>query len=71
VEQTSVGAPYAAASAVIRSQCGKTTHFERYHMEWNAAMGALGNRGSPDQQDTSVMERGKALHDIAAKLTKA
>jgi hypothetical protein len=61
---------YSAASASVRGQRGTTMYLERYRTEWNAAMTALGHSGPTDEQESTVEEQRKALHDIKLKLIK-
>jgi hypothetical protein len=44
-------------------------YLKRYRTEWNAVMVTLGHGGSTDEQERTVQEQRKALHDLAAKLT--
>jgi hypothetical protein len=59
---------YLAASASVRGQRGTTMYLERYHAEWNAATTGLVQRGAANEQE-SIEEQQKNLHDIASKLT--
>ena len=60
---------YSTAAAAVRSQRGTTMYLKRYRTEWNAVMVTLGHGGSTDEQERTVQEQRKALHDLAAKLT--
>jgi hypothetical protein len=65
----SVDPLYLAASASVRGQRGTTMYLERYRAEWNAAMTALGHSGPTNEQESTIDEERKALHDIALKLS--